>query len=142
MKYVDELAKALSCHPAVHRVDLLTRLIRTPAALDQTLPAAAAVSPPLPPPQVKYVVELAKALSRHPAVHRVDLLTRLIRDPKVAPSYGELEEPLTEREGEMGGAYICRIKCGPVDQYLRWGWGLLFPLCYQRGDWLHCSLSW
>lgn len=70
-------------------------------------------------PQVKYVVELAKALSRHPAVHRVDLLTRLIRDPKVAPSYGEVEEPLTEREGEMGGAYICRIKCGPVDNYLR-----------------------
>lgn len=69
--------------------------------------------------QVKYVVELAKALSRHPAVHRVDLLTRLIRDPKVAPSYGEVEEPLTEREGEMGGAYICRIKCGPVDNYLR-----------------------
>lgn len=67
------------------------------------------------------MVELAKALSRHPAVHRVDLLTRLIRDPKVAPSYGELEEPLTEREGEMGGAYICRIKCGPVDTYLRWG---------------------
>lgn len=70
--------------------------------------------------QVKYVVELAKALSRHPAVHRVDLLTRLIRDPKVASSYGELEEPLTEREGEMGGAYICRIKCGPVDTYVRW----------------------
>lgn len=74
--------------------------------------------------QVKYVVELAKALSRHPAVHRVDLLTRLIRDPKVAPSYGELEEPLTEPEGMMGGAYICRIKCGPVDKYLRCaGWG-------------------
>lgn len=66
-------------------------------------------------------MELAKALSRHPAVHRVDLLTRLIRDPKVAPSYGELEEALTEQEGEMGGAYICRIKCGPVDKYLRCG---------------------
>lgn len=29
--------------------------------------------------QVKYVVELAKAMALHPAVHRVDLLTRLIR---------------------------------------------------------------
>ncbi len=28
--------------------------------------------------QVKYVVELSRALARHPGVHRVDLLTRLI----------------------------------------------------------------
>ncbi|WIA29535.1 hypothetical protein OEZ86_012033 [Tetradesmus obliquus] len=69
--------------------------------------------------QVKYVVELAKALSRHPAVHRVDLLTRLVRDPKVDPSYGVLEEPLTEAEGQLGGAYIARIPCGPVNTYLR-----------------------
>ncbi|KAF6252365.1 hypothetical protein COO60DRAFT_1287118 [Scenedesmus sp. NREL 46B-D3] len=69
--------------------------------------------------QVKYVVELAKALSRHPAVHRVDLLTRLVRDPKVHASYGALEEPLTEAEGQLGGAYIARIPCGPVDTYLR-----------------------
>ena len=33
--------------------------------------------------QVKYVVELARAISLHPAVHRVELLTRLIADPKV-----------------------------------------------------------
>lgn len=71
------------------------------------------------PLQVKYVVELAKALSRHPAVHRVDLLTRLIRDPKVNASYGKLEEPLTEPVGQLGGAYIARIPCGPVNQYLR-----------------------
>ena len=70
--------------------------------------------------QVKYVVELAKALSRHPAVHRVDLLTRLVRDPKVASSYGLLEEPLDEPHGALGGAYIARIPCGPVDTYLRW----------------------
>jgi sucrose-phosphate synthase len=69
--------------------------------------------------QVKYVVELAKALSRHPAVHRVDLLTRLVRDPKVDASYGKLEEPLTEKVGQLGGAYIARIPCGPVNQYLR-----------------------
>lgn len=30
-------------------------------------------------PQVKYVVELTKALALHPAVYRVELLTRLIR---------------------------------------------------------------
>lgn len=30
-------------------------------------------------PQVKYVVELAKALALHPSVYRVDLLTRLIQ---------------------------------------------------------------
>lgn len=29
--------------------------------------------------QVKYVVELTKALALHPAVYRVELLTRLIR---------------------------------------------------------------
>lgn len=111
---------SLSCSPIWLHPHHHTTLTLVPACLSN--PA----SPPLTPLpvrllllQVKYVVELAKALSRHPAVHRVDLLTRVIRDPKVAPSYGELEEPLTEREGEMGGAYICRIKCGPVDKYLR-----------------------
>lgn len=73
---------------------------------------------------MKYVVELAKALSRHPAVHRVDLLTRLVRDPKVDSSYGKLEEPLTEPIGKLGGAYIARIPCGPVNSYLRWGGGV------------------
>jgi hypothetical protein len=32
--------------------------------------------------QVKYVVELAKTLGQFPSVARVDLLTRLIADPK------------------------------------------------------------
>jgi hypothetical protein len=49
----------------------------------------------------------------------VDLLTRLIRDPKVDASYGLLEEPLTEIDGQLGGAYIARIPCGPVNMYLR-----------------------
>ena len=52
-------------------------------ALRAPLPA------PLPLPllaQVKYVVELAKALALHPAVYRVDLLTRLIRwGPPASP---------------------------------------------------------
>ena len=70
--------------------------------------------------QVKYVVELAKSLSRHPAVHRVDLLTRMIKDPKVDASYGEPLEAITEPDGNMGGAYIVRIPCGPVQQYIRY----------------------
>lgn len=65
------------------------------------------------------MVELAKALSHHPAVHRVDLLTRLIRDPKVDASYGQLEEKMAEGDGSLGGAYIVRIPSGPVDVYLR-----------------------
>lgn len=36
------------------------------------------------PLQVKYVVELARAIASHPAVHRVELLTRLVQDPKVS----------------------------------------------------------
>ena len=69
--------------------------------------------------QVKYVVELARALAQHPAVYRVDLLTRLIEDPKVDSSYGEPEECILESEGELGGAYICRLAAGPSDVYLR-----------------------
>ena len=49
--------------------------------------------------QVKYVVELAKSLACIPSVARVDLLTRLITDPKVADSYGVLEERM-----QVGGA--------------------------------------
>lgn len=69
--------------------------------------------------QVKYVVELAKALSRHPGVHRVDLLTRLILDPKVDSSYGQPEECIQPGDGDTGGAYIVRIPCGPSKTYLR-----------------------
>lgn len=46
--------------------------------------------PPLHCVQVKYVVELARALGQHPAVYRVDLLTRLIKDPKVSSRPGLL----------------------------------------------------
>jgi len=62
--------------------------------------------------QVLYVLELARALARHPGVERVDLLTRCVQDPKVAPDYGRAEEPLCE------GARIVRIACGPR-RYLR-----------------------
>lgn len=65
------------------------------------------------------MVELARAMALHPAVHRVDLLTRLIRDPKVAPEYGVEEECLARGRGERGGAYIVRLPCGPTHKYIR-----------------------
>jgi sucrose-phosphate synthase len=68
--------------------------------------------------QVKYVVELARAMALHPAVHRVDLLTRLIRDPRVDPEYGVEEECLVKGRGDYGGAYIVRLPCGPTAQYI------------------------
>lgn len=65
-------------------------------------------------------MELARALAQHPAVYRVDLLTRLIKDPQVDKSYGEPEECILRSEGELGGAYIVRLACGPTEEYLRY----------------------
>lgn len=65
------------------------------------------------------MVELARALAQHPAVYRVDLLTRLIKDPKVDASYGKAEECILPSEGKLGGAYIVRLPCGAEDVYLR-----------------------
>ncbi|KAJ9153995.1 hypothetical protein P3X46_027376 [Hevea brasiliensis] len=77
--------------------------------------------------QVKYVVELARALARMPGVYRVDLFTRQISSPEVDWSYGEPTEMLTSgpedadgnEVGESSGAYIIRIPFGPRDKYLR-----------------------
>ncbi|KAJ4952577.1 hypothetical protein NE237_029409 [Protea cynaroides] len=76
--------------------------------------------------QVKYVVELARALGTMPGVYRVDLLTRQILAPEVDWSYGEPTEMLTPRNsdsfrdemGESSGAYIVRIPFGPKDKYI------------------------
>ncbi|XP_043701079.1 probable sucrose-phosphate synthase 1 [Telopea speciosissima] len=76
--------------------------------------------------QVKYVVELARALGTMPGVYRVDLLTRQVAAPDVDWSYGEPTEMLTPRNsdgftddmGESSGAYIVRIPCGPRDKYI------------------------
>jgi len=68
--------------------------------------------------QVKYVVELARALADMPGVHRVDLLTRLISDPCVDASYGVAEERLSAN-ASGGGAYIIRLGAGSPDVYLR-----------------------
>jgi sucrose-phosphate synthase len=62
--------------------------------------------------QTKYVVELTRALSNHPDVARVELLTRQVIDPKVANDYAQPIEELNEK------ARIVRIPCGPR-RYLR-----------------------
>ncbi|KAM7258305.1 hypothetical protein ACFE04_014046 [Oxalis oulophora] len=77
--------------------------------------------------QVKYVVELARALAKMPGVYRVDLFTRQISSPDVDWSYGEPTEMLTSgpedsdnnEVGESSSAYIVRIPFGPRDKYLR-----------------------
>ncbi|CAI5499798.1 unnamed protein product [Closterium sp. Naga37s-1] len=77
--------------------------------------------------QVKYVVEIARALASMPQVYRVDLLTRQIVAPGVDWSYGEPSEMISSLRydpdgmiaGESAGAYIIRLPCGPRDQYLR-----------------------
>ncbi len=62
--------------------------------------------------QIKYVVELARALGHHPRIARVDLLTRRVIDPKVDSLYGEAQEVIGPN------AQIVRIPCGPR-RYLR-----------------------
>ncbi|GMG98984.1 hypothetical protein Nepgr_000824 [Nepenthes gracilis] len=76
--------------------------------------------------QVKYVVELARALGVMPGVYRVDLLTRQVSAPDVDWSYGQPTEMLnlkktkdaTHELGESSGAYIIRIPFGPKNQYV------------------------
>ncbi|GMH07032.1 hypothetical protein Nepgr_008872 [Nepenthes gracilis] len=76
--------------------------------------------------QVKYVVELARALGEMPGVYRVDLLTRQVSAPDVDWSYGEPTEMLNLRSSEdmtheleeRSGAYIIRIPFGPKNKYV------------------------
>ncbi|KAI7754553.1 hypothetical protein M8C21_013447, partial [Ambrosia artemisiifolia] len=76
--------------------------------------------------QVKYVVELARALASMPGVYRVDLLTRQVACPEVDSSYGEPIEMLcphnpddmADEIGESSGAYIIRIPFGPREKYI------------------------
>mgnify|MGYP001339365011 CR=1 FL=1 len=62
--------------------------------------------------QVQYVVDLARALSAHPDVGRVDLFTRQVFDRKVDPEYAQPVERLAER------AWLVRVPFGP-GRYLR-----------------------
>ena len=62
--------------------------------------------------QCKYVLEVVKALSEHPNVGQVDLLTRRVVDPKVSDDYAQPVEDIGN------GAFIKRIQVGPR-RYLR-----------------------
>lgn len=62
--------------------------------------------------QIKYVVELARALATLPGVAAVDLFTRLVAAPEVAADYAEEIEDLGE------GARIVRIVAGPPEEYI------------------------
>lgn len=61
--------------------------------------------------QVRYVLELARALAAHEQVEQVDLFTRLIRDPAYSEDYARPVESLGPK------ARIVRIPCG--NGYLR-----------------------
>ncbi|MBN1930419.1 MAG: glycosyltransferase [Desulfobacterales bacterium] len=62
--------------------------------------------------QTLYVIELAQALSRHPDVRQVDLITRRVVDEAVADDYAEPVEMLSDN------LRIVRINAGP-DEYIR-----------------------
>ena len=56
--------------------------------------------------QVKYVLELARALAAREDVAQVDLVTRLIDDKTVDKEYSQVIEPLSDK------ARLVRIACG------------------------------
>lgn len=62
--------------------------------------------------QIKYVIELARALALQEEVAQVDLFTRLVCDPQLDGDYAEPIEVLGER------ARIVRIEAGPSTQYI------------------------
>ena len=62
--------------------------------------------------QTKYVLELAKALSKHEQVEEVSLFTRLIQDKTVSPVYANPIEELSDK------VRIVRIQCGGT-KYIR-----------------------
>ena len=62
--------------------------------------------------QVKYVVELTRALGERPNVEKAILLTRRVVDDTVSPDYAQVIEPLSDK------ASIVRIECGE-EKYLR-----------------------
>jgi len=82
--------------------------------------------------QTKYVVDLARALARHPEIRHVDLVTRRIYDSAVSEEYAGEEEPLGD------GARIVRIECGareylPKEQL----WDHLDSFSDNLADWFN-----
>lgn len=57
--------------------------------------------------QIRYVLELARALGERPEIARVDLITRQVVDDRVSSDYARLEEPLSDK------VFITRIPFGP-----------------------------
>lgn len=57
--------------------------------------------------QIRYVLELARALSDREDVARVDVITRQVVDDRVSEDYAQLEEQIADK------AYIIRIPFGP-----------------------------
>lgn len=57
--------------------------------------------------QTRYLVEFSKALSQHPDVERVELITRQIIDPRFSEDYAQLQEKIADK------AFIVRIPFGP-----------------------------
>jgi sucrose-phosphate synthase len=62
--------------------------------------------------QTLYVLDLVRSLAQRPEVDRVDVVTRLIQDRRVAADYGRAEETIAP------GARILRFGFGPK-RYLR-----------------------
>ncbi|MDY0221336.1 MAG: hypothetical protein RBR67_09395 [Desulfobacterium sp.] len=56
--------------------------------------------------QIKYVVELSRALAQRDEIRRVDLFTRLIQDRSFSEDYGQKIEQVTDK------FRIVRIQCG------------------------------
>jgi len=84
--------------------------------------------------QIKYVVELAKYLSQHEGVSKVDLYTRQVFDKKVSEDYALPEESITQN------AKIIRKHCGPK-RYLRKEVSML--IMRMRAMWdLNCRNCW
>ena len=56
--------------------------------------------------QIKYVIELGKALSEQKDIHRVDLFTRLISDKAFSIDYSQEVEEINDK------FRLIRIQCG------------------------------
>jgi len=81
--------------------------------------------------QVKYVVELTRALGERDDVEKAVLLTRRVVDPSVSPDYAEREESLSDK------ASIVRVDCGE-EKYLRKEllWDCLDSFCDNAFEYL------
>ncbi|HSM61749.1 MAG TPA: PfkB family carbohydrate kinase [Longimicrobiales bacterium] len=84
--------------------------------------------------QVSYVVDEARALAVHPAVERVDVVTRAVHDRNVDETYAKPTEPLGE------GARIVRFPFGPR-RYLKKEslWPYLDGLMDQLTRWIRAQ---